>query len=140
MDKNKIKELRELTGMPILDCKNALAKHNYDFEKAKEEILSKSKNKFLQRNLKKSTSEGITVASYKKNFGVIFSLKCETDFVAKTKEFISTVEMIKNVALERKIKNIDEFKNFNSSNKGTIYDELITLSSKIWWKNWNSRF
>jgi len=82
-----IKKLRELTGAGIADCREALDSSKGNFEKAVEII----KEKGLEKASKKSgrdTGEG-RVFSYVHGgkVGVLVSLLCETDFVAKTEDF-----------------------------------------------------
>lgn len=84
---DQIKKLRELTGAGIADCREALEAANGKFEKAVEII----KEKGLEKASKKSgreTQEG-RVFSYVHGgkVGVLVSLLCETDFVAKTEDF-----------------------------------------------------
>ncbi|MEK7127112.1 MAG: translation elongation factor Ts [Patescibacteria group bacterium] len=85
---NKIKKLRELTGAGVSDCKKALEETNGDIDKAIELL----KKKGLEKADKKSdreTHQG-KIFSYVHatgKIGVIASLLCETDFVAKTDEF-----------------------------------------------------
>ncbi len=84
---DQIKKLRELTGAGIADCREALEVANGKFEKAVEII----KEKGLEKASKKSgreTQEG-RVFSYVNGgkVGVLVSLLCETDFVAKTDDF-----------------------------------------------------
>lgn len=83
----KIKILREITRLPLQDCKKILEEANFDLEAAKE----KAKNlgaKFFQKK-EKQTKAGIvfTYLHPNKKIGVILELSCESDFVAQTQEF-----------------------------------------------------
>jgi len=83
-----VKELRERTGVGMMDCKNALVETNGDMEKAIEVLRTKG----LAQAAKKASrvaSEGV-VSSYIHmggRIGVLVEVNCETDFVAKTEEF-----------------------------------------------------
>lgn len=83
-----VKELRERTGVGMMDCKNALVEAGGDMEKAIELLRTKG----LAQAAKKSSrlaSEGL-VSSYVHmggRIGVLVEVNCETDFVAKTDEF-----------------------------------------------------
>lgn len=83
-----VKELRERTGVGMMDCKNALVEAGGDMEKAIEILRTKG----LAKAAKKAgriASEGV-VESYIHmggRIGVLVEVNCETDFVAKTKEF-----------------------------------------------------
>ena len=89
IDVKKVKEVREKTGAGIMAAKKALEDSNGDVGKA-EEVL---KEQGLSNAMKKSgreTSEGV-IQSYihaGNKIGAMVELKCETDFVARTEEFI----------------------------------------------------
>ncbi len=92
---SKVKELRELTGVGMMDCKRALQETNGDIEKAVELLREKG----LSAAAKKAgriAAEGI-VESYIHmggKIGVMVEVNCETDFVAKTAEFKTFVRDI----------------------------------------------
>jgi elongation factor Ts len=91
-----IKDLREQTGVGMMDCKNALKEAEGDSEKA----LDVLRQKGLAMAAKKSSrdaSEGL-VGSYihMGKLGVLAEVNCETDFVAKTDEY---KEFVKNIAM-----------------------------------------
>lgn len=85
-----VKELRERTGVGMMDCKNALVESGGDMEKAIEVLRTRG----LAQATKKASrvaSEGL-VSSYIHmggRIGVLLEINCETDFVAKTEEFQS---------------------------------------------------
>lgn len=84
----KIKNLRDKTGVSISECKKALeeAKGNIDLAK---EILKKKGKKFAQKQSEREVKEGL-IATYlhpDKQIGVILELNCETDFVARSEDF-----------------------------------------------------
>jgi|TARA_Y100000590_G_scaffold117723_1_gene134604 elongation factor Ts len=94
----KVKELREKTGVGVMDAKNALEEAGGDIANA-EKILSEKGLASASKRSGRSTSEG-SVVSYIHTGGRIGSMleiKCETDFVAKTKEF---AELGKNIAMQ----------------------------------------
>lgn len=83
-----VKELRERTGVGMMDCKNALVEANGDMEKAIEILRTKG----LAKAAKKAgriASEGVIEAyiHFGGRIGVLVEVNCETDFVAKTDEF-----------------------------------------------------
>ncbi len=92
---SSVKELRELTGAGMMDCKRALQETNGDMEKAVELLREKG----LSAAAKKAgriAAEGI-VESYIHlggKIGVLVEVNCETDFVAKTAEFKAFVRDI----------------------------------------------
>lgn len=86
-----VKELRTKTGAGMMDCKEALASANGDFEKAIDFLRKKGMSAATKRS-SKAAKEG-TVASYIHmggRIGVMVELNCETDFVAKTDDFQAT--------------------------------------------------
>ena len=83
-----VKELREKTGAPFLDCKNALVETDGNFEKASEVLRIKGVAKASKKTTRK-TDQGI-ISSYVHaggKIGVMLEVNCETDFVARNEEF-----------------------------------------------------
>ena len=83
-----VKELRERTGAPIMDCKAALAEASGDMGKAIEVLRVRGQASAAKRS-GRSTSEGI-VTSYihaTGKVGVLVEVQCETDFVARSDDF-----------------------------------------------------
>lgn len=98
LDTTKIKELREKTGLSVMECKDALIEANGDFEKAIE-ILKKRGLEISEKKAKKEVKEGL-IGSYihtNGKIGVLIEVNCETDFVAKNADFI---ELVKNLCLQ----------------------------------------
>lgn len=92
-----VKELREKTGVGIMDCKKALGESNGDIEKAIE-ILRKKGIATAKKRGGRATSEG-QVQSYIHaggKIGVLVEINCETDFSAKTDDF---TDFAKNIAM-----------------------------------------
>ena len=93
-----VKELREKTGLGMMDCKKALTEANGDMEKAVE-ILRKSGALKAAKRGGRATSEG-RIASYihmTGKIGVLLELNCESDFVAKTEDF---AELAKDLCMQ----------------------------------------
>lgn len=85
---DKIKVLREETGVSIMECKKALKEAEGSMEKAKE-ILRKWGEKVAIKKSERTAEQGI-ITSYihtNKKVGVLLDLRSETDFVAKSEEF-----------------------------------------------------
>ena len=84
-----------------MDCKKALTEAEGDFDKAIE-ILRLKGQKVAAKRGARETSEGAVLATANAvgDFGVLVSLNCETDFVAKNEEVVSVATNIMNVALE----------------------------------------
>jgi len=84
----KIKELRQTTGVSLSLCKKAIEEAQGDLEKAKE-LLRKWGEDLASKKSSRETGEGIIDAYIHSNkkIGVLIELRCETDFVARNKEF-----------------------------------------------------
>jgi elongation factor Ts len=83
-----IKELRELTGAGVLDCKVALEEHDGDLDKAVTHLREKGMAAAAKRASREAT-EGL-IGSYVhagSKVGALVEVNCETDFVARTDEF-----------------------------------------------------
>lgn len=95
---DKVKELRAKTGAGMMDCKEALAASDCDFEKAIEYLRKKGMSAATKRS-SKAAKEG-TICSYihmQGRIGVMVEVNCETDFVAKTEDFKN---MAKDIAMQ----------------------------------------
>lgn len=89
IDLKLIQELRDRTGLGMLDCKNALQESDGDVEKAIE-VLRKRGAAIAAKRSGKETSEG-TIQAYihpGNKIGVLVEVNCETDFVARNEQFV----------------------------------------------------
>tara|TARA_B100000963_G_scaffold320936_1_gene303849 strand:+ start:8444 stop:9271 length:828 start_codon:yes stop_codon:yes gene_type:complete len=95
-----VNKLRKATGAGIMDCKNALVESNGNFDLAIENLRKKGQ-KVAAKRADRESSEGAVIATVNKenNCGVIISLNCETDFVAKNESFVNMAKQISKVAL-----------------------------------------
>ncbi|MCD6352900.1 MAG: translation elongation factor Ts [Proteobacteria bacterium] len=92
-----VKDLRERTGAPMMDCKKALQEANGDIEKAVDYLREKGMKASLKK-ASRTAKEGI-IGSYVhpgSKIGVMVEVNCETDFVARTEEFN---DLAKNLAM-----------------------------------------
>ncbi|MCL6267260.1 translation elongation factor Ts [Flagellimonas myxillae] len=96
----EVNKLRKATGAGMMDCKNALVEADGDFDKAIE-ILRKKGQKVAAKRADRDSSEGAAIAKVNddNSTGVIISLNCETDFVAKNESFITLANSLADVAL-----------------------------------------
>src|SRR6201987_629099 len=91
----QVKELRDKSGAPMMDCKKALAEAKGDIEQAIV-LLRKRGTAVAERKAGRATSEG-SVASYIHaggKIGVLVEVNCEGDFVARTDDFKNLVHDI----------------------------------------------
>lgn len=96
-----VNKLRKSTGAGMMDCKKALVEAEGDFDKAVE-ILRKKGQKVAANRADRESSEGaaIAVVNGDATKGVVISLNCETDFVAKNDSFVTMANDIAQLALE----------------------------------------
>ena len=97
----EVNKLRKTTGAGMMDCKNALVEADGDFDKAIE-ILRKKGQKVAAKRADRDSSEGAAIAKVDTNSsnGVIISLNCETDFVAKNESFVTLANELADLALD----------------------------------------
>ena len=103
-----VKELREMTGAGMMDCKKALTECNGDMDKAMDYLREKS----LAASAKKAAriaAEGIVsnYVSQDAKLGVIVEVNCETDFVAKTDDFKALVANVAKLVAEKNPADVD---------------------------------
>ncbi len=96
----QVNELRKKTGAGMMDCKKALVEAEGDFDKAIE-VLRKKGQKIAEKRADRESSEGAVIAKVndQASKGVIVSLNCETDFVAKNDDFVALANAMAEVAL-----------------------------------------
>ncbi len=109
-----VKTLREKTGAPMMECKNALVESNGDLIQA-EKFLRIKLGKKISRSSTKLTSEGIVNLVISSDFkkGAIVEVNCETDFVAKNNEFIEFVEKLTILINTKRPVNLSELSQLN---------------------------
>jgi elongation factor Ts len=120
-----VKRLRELTGAGMLDCKNALAESDGDFDKAVEALRIKGA-KDVGKRAERATAEGLVAAKD----GALIELNSETDFVAKNAEFQKLADEIVAAALDAKASDIDTLKAAKIGGQ-TVEQAVAELSAKI---------
>jgi elongation factor Ts len=120
-----VKRLRELTGAGMLDCKNALAESDGDFDKAVEALRIKGA-KDVGKRAERATAEGLVAAKD----GALIELNSETDFVAKNAEFQKLADEIVAVAAASKAADVDALKAAKAGDK-TVEQAIAELSAKI---------
>lgn len=98
---NEVKKLRDITGAGMMDCKQALAETDGDFEKAIEFLRKKGQKLSIKRADREAT-EGAVIAkvSADKKRGIVIKLSSETDFVAKNEDFIKLAHEFADIALQ----------------------------------------
>jgi len=104
----EVSKLRNATGAGMMDSKKALEEAGGDFDKAIE-ILRKKGQKVAANRADRESTEGAVIAKVNADNtkGIIISLNCETDFVAKNEDFIALAQRLADMAFS--YENEDEF-------------------------------
>ena len=124
-----VKRLRELTGAGMLDCKNALAETDGDFDKAVEALRIKGA-KDVGKRAERATAEGLVAAKD----GALIELNSETDFVAKNAEFQKLADEIVAAAAKSKAADVEALKaspTGQAPGTKTVEQAIADLSAKI---------
>lgn len=127
----EVNKLRKSTGAGMMDCKNALVEAEGDFDKAIE-ILRRKGQKIAAKRADRDSSEGAAIAKVNDDNtkGVIVSLNCETDFVAKNEGFVQLANDFAKLALN--YKNKEEFLAADFDENGlTVEQKLIEQTGVI---------
>lgn len=106
----QVNELRNRTGAGILDCKKALTESNGDMEAAID-FLRKKGAALAAKRADRAANEGIVSAkvSDDKKYGVLVEVNCETDFVAKSDDFIDFSKKVTELAFAKKANDVAAF-------------------------------
>ena len=106
-----VKELREMTGAGMMECKKALAEVEGEMEKAID-VLRTRGLAAAAKKAGRATNEGTVVAllSDDAKAGVVLELNCETDFVGMNEKFKAYAERMAKVALDNKISDVEALK------------------------------
>jgi elongation factor Ts len=97
-----VKELRDSTGVSVMQCKNALEEAEGDMEKALI-ILKKKSSSIAMKKSDRSAKEGAIVILEKEGKALLLALHTETDFVAKHEDFNSLANQLAQIALDEGI-------------------------------------
>ena len=125
----KVKKLRELTGVGFNDCKNAVEENNGDIDKSIEFLRKKGIAK-ANKKMDRIAGDGLISISEKENKFSIIEVNSETDFVAKNEEFKKFVEEISYISLLNSGK-MNDILNSQMKNKKNVQDNLISIIAKI---------
>lgn len=101
-----VKELRERTGLGMMDCKNALVQSSGDMELAIE-TLRKSSGMKAAKKAGRIAADGIISSRVGNGIGVIVEVNCETDFAAKNQDFLAFADSVTQRVFEGRISNLE---------------------------------
>ncbi|MGB1316711.1 MAG: translation elongation factor Ts [Flavobacteriales bacterium] len=98
----QVNELRKKTGAGMMDCKKALVESGGDFDAAID-LLRKQGQKVAAKRSDRDAAEGMVLGKVNGNKAILLNLSCETDFVAKTEDFIAFTNSLVDLAFESNV-------------------------------------
>jgi elongation factor Ts len=128
----QVNELRQKTGAGMMDCKRALTEADGDFDKAIE-ILRKKGAAVAAKRAEKTANEGLvqTKVSDNRSKGVMVEVNCETDFVARSADFVKFSEEVLETVYNQEPASVDNLFNNNGSLKISHTDIMGKIGEKI---------
>lgn len=133
-----VKELRDMTGCGLSDCKKALEEADGN----REEAVKILREKGLAKAAKKAgriAAEGVVKAKVNGNNGVIVEINCETDFAAKSDKFLELVEIIADTILANDVADVDALNDVTIVSGGMTVKEFMTDKIATIGENMNIR-
>ena len=125
----KVKKLRELTGVGFNDCKKALEENNGDIDKSIEFLRKKGIAK-ASKKMERVAADGLVCIYEKENKFSMIEINSETDFVAKNNDFINFAEEISRVSFDN-LGKMENILNAKMKNKKIVKESLVDLISRI---------
>lgn len=102
-----VKELRDATGISVMQCKRALEEADGDMGKALA-ILKKTSSDIALKKADRNAKDGRVTVKIENNKAVLVALRCETDFVSRNEDFISLLDNLTNTTLKDGIEKMKE--------------------------------
>ena len=129
MNTSLIKELRDLSGAGLMDCKKALEANDGDIDKAMDYLREKGISKAAKK-ASRIAAEGLSTVLIDGNNAVVVEVNCETDFVAKNEKFVNLVNTIAKVIVNSNATTMEEAEAL-SCEEGTISDYVTSMTATI---------
>jgi elongation factor Ts len=128
----QVNELRQKTGAGMMDCKKALTEANGDFEKAID-ILRKKGASVAAKRAEKSANEGMvaTKVSDDGKFAAIVEVNCETDFVAKSEDFVQLTNIVLNSTYSNKLNDVESLMSSSTEVKVKLDEVMGKVGEKV---------
>ena len=124
-----VKNLRELTGAGMLDCKKALEATEGNLDKASEWLREKGISKAAKK-ADRIAAEGLVNILINGNKAVVIEVNSETDFVAKNDEFKELIDTISNALINSNVSSVEEALKLSTTD-GTLEDTITNKIAKI---------
>ena len=129
MNAKLIKELRDISGAGMMDCKKALEENDNDIKKATEWLREKGIAKAAKK-AGRIAAEGLSTVITEGNKAVILEINCETDFVAKNEKFQNFVNEVARTILNSNAKTNEEALSLPCED-GTLSDAVTNMTATI---------
>ncbi len=129
MNASLIRELRDMSGAGMMDCKKALEENDNDIKKAAEWLREKGIAKAAKK-ADRIAAEGLSTVMVDGNKAVILEINCETDFVAKNEKFQKFLNDVAKTILNSDAKTNEEALSL-SCEEGTLSDYVTTMTATI---------
>lgn len=129
MNTSLIKELRDLSGAGLMDCKKALEASNNDIDEAIDYLRKKGISKAAKK-ADRVAAEGLSTVVIDGNNASIVEVNCETDFVAKNEKFVNLVNKIADLIVKKDVKTMEEAMSL-STEEGTLNDTIVNFTATI---------
>ena len=129
MNASLIKELRDISGAGMMDCKKALEENNNDITKATEWLREKGIAKAAKK-ADRIAAEGLSTVVFDGNKAVILEVNCETDFVAKNEKFQNFIADMAKIILASDAKTMEDALALPCE-AGTLNDYVTNMTATI---------
>ena len=125
-----VKELRDRTGLGMMECKKALEESNGDVETAIDN-LRKSGQAKAAKKAGNIAADGAIIIAQGDNKAFLLEVNCQTDFVAKDENFTAFAEAVANIALENNVTDVAAIAELPYGNGQTVEEARVSLVQKI---------
>lgn len=129
----QVNELRQMTGVGMMDCKKALVECDGDFDKAIDFLRQKGQ-KMAAKRADRDANEGCVLAKSNGTYGAVIMLSCETDFVATNADFVAFATTILDNAMAKHLTTKDEVLSMELDGRPVsdcIVDQIAKIGEKI---------
>lgn len=127
MSLEKIRELRKITSLGMMECKDALSNAKGDINKAIENLYSKGTIKYIKKNAQKLGFVNVKL-NKEKTDAIVIEFNTQTDFVSKNQQFLNFVGNVTELALKKKTMNIEELLNEDFEGKTIKQHQSILVN------------
>ena len=126
---DKVKKLRELTGVGFKDCNIAVKECDGDIEKSIEYLRIKGISK-ARKKMERVANDGLVCVYEENNKASILEINCETDFVAKNSKFLNFSENLSKLCFKQK-GDLNNLKKTKMQDGNSVDENIVKLISEI---------